>query len=103
MNARIKELIRDANMQITPADRHAMLDLIENLEAENKKLANERAVYLAVLEGQEFQKLDELPNRENAVARARAVGEEAARVTKDVLKTLELVSAAFPSRTPENV
>jgi hypothetical protein len=95
MNARVKELIRDANTQITPADRNAMIGLIEELEADNKKLAHERAVYLAVLEGQEFLKLDEMPNRENAVARARAIGEEAARVTKDVLKTLELVSAAF--------
>jgi hypothetical protein len=77
MNARIKELIRDANTQITPADRNAILGLIEGLEADNKKLAHERAVYLAVLEGQEFRKLDEMPNRENAVERARGIGEEA--------------------------
>jgi hypothetical protein len=95
MNARVKELIRNANTQITPADRNAMIGLIEELEADNKKLAHERAVYLAVLEGQEFRKLDEMPNRENAVESAREIGKEAARVTKDVLKTLELVSAAF--------
>lgn len=95
MNARIKELIRDANTQITPADRNAIIGLIEGLEADNKKLAHERAVYLAVLEGQEFRKLDEMPNRENAVERARAIGEKAAHVSKDVIRTLELVSAAF--------
>lgn len=95
MNARIKELIRDANTQITPADRNAMLGLIESLEAENKKLAHERAVYLAVLEGQEFKKLDELPNVENAVERAHAIGAEAAKITKEVLGTFEQVVTRF--------
>jgi hypothetical protein len=33
MIARIKELIRDANKPLTPADRHAILDLLEELEA----------------------------------------------------------------------
>jgi hypothetical protein len=102
MNARIKELIRDANKQITPADRHAILDLIEGLEADNKKVAHERAVYLAVLEGQEFRKLDELPNRENAVERAREVGQEAARVAKDVIQTLEGVLTYKRAFAPEN-
>lgn len=99
MSVRLKELIRDANEQITPADRHAILDLIEGMEVESKKALHARDVYRAVLEGQEFQRLDELPNCENAVERARAIGETAARISKDALKTLELVSN-FVAKVP---
>jgi hypothetical protein len=102
MNARIKELIRDANTPITPADRVSILGLIERLEAENKNLAHERAVYRAVLEGQEFRKLDEFPNRENAVERARVVGQEAARIAKEVIQTLEEVLRVKRVFAPEN-
>lgn len=85
MSARIKELIRDANKPITPADRHAILDLIEGLEAENKKLAHDRAVYRAVLEGQEFNELDLLLTRENAISHGRALGERAKEITLELI------------------
>jgi hypothetical protein len=66
-----------------------------NAEEKVDRLTHESAVFRAVLEGQEFNRLDELPNLENAVERARALGERAAQISKDVRKTLELVQQHF--------
>jgi hypothetical protein len=67
------------------------------MRAEDKitRLTHERAVFRSVLEGQEFNHLDELPNLENAVERAHALGARAAQISKDVRKTLELVQQHF--------